>query len=390
MTVKPAHRIFCSGRAVLLAVLWLQSGAFGEAGFYHSRTSCSALPLLAMDPIYENEEFGFLALTGVRYLENEKQLARYEVKFKDGVLVDYRGRPVQSKPALRQRLGKWAYSKMIGEVPPPFSTVVVTADKRMFLGPDGLSGRFHHSSFFAGRPVLLAGLLRVENGVIVDFSNRSGHYKPGPYHTALFLKFLAEQGVKTPRVFYAERHYPAIIEAFEGVLRLPEGPLPPDLVDENFAGYLSSDFARHVMGFAERRDQSGLVEELGRWNARLTALEGMNPAASAKVANAVVQGLVNGYAGEYGSYALVRAKLLPVLDQAGYPPKILDGVLEGLIDPQWLGLRDSLPKLPEQAPDLFAKLKARWPLSVAGFRLRHQRHPGVLRLIDRLDQSFGH
>ncbi len=40
------------------------------------------------------------------------------------------------------------------------------------------SGTFHHSSFLSGRPVLCAGEIKLEHGVIKHIDNGSGHYKP--------------------------------------------------------------------------------------------------------------------------------------------------------------------------------------------------------------------
>ncbi|AAZ68442.1 hypothetical protein [Ehrlichia canis] len=38
---------------------------------------------------------------------------------------------------------------------------------------------YFHSTLAAGMPVICAGLIRVDNGMIRDISNESGHYKPG-------------------------------------------------------------------------------------------------------------------------------------------------------------------------------------------------------------------
>ena len=40
------------------------------------------------------------------------------------------------------------------------------------------TGLFHHSSFLAGSNVDCAGKMKVENGVIIEMSNESGHYHP--------------------------------------------------------------------------------------------------------------------------------------------------------------------------------------------------------------------
>jgi hypothetical protein len=40
------------------------------------------------------------------------------------------------------------------------------------------AGRFHHSSFFSGRPVLCGGNIKLVSGNITFISNTSGHYRP--------------------------------------------------------------------------------------------------------------------------------------------------------------------------------------------------------------------
>jgi len=51
-------------------------------------------------------------------------------------------------------------------------------------------GTFHHSSFLSGRPVLCAGEIKLEEGVIKHIDNASGHYKPTTQHLLHCLQLL--------------------------------------------------------------------------------------------------------------------------------------------------------------------------------------------------------
>ncbi len=48
----------------------------------------------------------------------------------------------------------------------------------LYVSQDKAAGKFHHSSFFSGRPVLCAGEMMLASGVITFISNTSGHYRP--------------------------------------------------------------------------------------------------------------------------------------------------------------------------------------------------------------------
>ena len=51
--------------------------------------------------------------------------------------------------------------------------------------------KFHHSSFLAGEKVAAAGEIIIENGIIKEITNGSGHYRPDiSYVKANILKEL--------------------------------------------------------------------------------------------------------------------------------------------------------------------------------------------------------
>jgi hypothetical protein len=57
------------------------------------------------------------------------------------------------------------------------------------------SGRFHHSSFFAGGRVKCAGMMAVKTGFVTELSNDSGHYKPNPDEFRVFVRWLHSKNV---------------------------------------------------------------------------------------------------------------------------------------------------------------------------------------------------
>lgn len=57
------------------------------------------------------------------------------------------------------------------------------------------SARFH-SSYFGGEPVLCAGEILIEDGVIREINNSSGHYRPGGNNISMMLELLMVQGVR--------------------------------------------------------------------------------------------------------------------------------------------------------------------------------------------------
>lgn len=59
---------------------------------------------------------------------------------------------------------------------------------------------FFHSSYLAGDPVLCAGTIKIEGGIIKEVSNLSGHYKPSALHLLNVLKCMKMNDVKTDNV----------------------------------------------------------------------------------------------------------------------------------------------------------------------------------------------
>ena len=63
----------------------------------------------------------------------------------------------------------------------------------MYTGTKSLE-EFHHDSFFDGAGVMTAGSLKVENGVLKEVNNHSGHYTPGITELVASVKLLIAMG----------------------------------------------------------------------------------------------------------------------------------------------------------------------------------------------------
>jgi hypothetical protein len=61
---------------------------------------------------------------------------------------------------------------------PGKAAYVVDSKGNMYVG-EHKKGLMHHSSFLAGRAVVSAGMVKIENGKITEIDHRSGHYAPG-------------------------------------------------------------------------------------------------------------------------------------------------------------------------------------------------------------------
>jgi hypothetical protein len=77
---------------------------------------------------------------------------------------------------------------------------VLGLDNKLYVNEHKIS-RFHHSSFFSGKPVACAGEIKTDaNGKIVEITDKSGHYKPSNNQLLKMLSFLEKQGVNLSEV----------------------------------------------------------------------------------------------------------------------------------------------------------------------------------------------
>ncbi|MDD2058592.1 hypothetical protein N5D52_21655 [Pseudomonas sp. GD03860] len=68
-------------------------------------------------------------------------------------------------------------------------------------------GSLHHSTTFAGRPVIDAGMMSIVNGRVVYIEHKSGHYKPELSRMVATLQFLKRAGADLKTIFVS-RHVP--------------------------------------------------------------------------------------------------------------------------------------------------------------------------------------
>ncbi|KRW98723.1 hypothetical protein PPERSA_00311 [Pseudocohnilembus persalinus] len=76
---------------------------------------------------------------------------------------------------------------------------VVSLEKKMYVGPK-IRGNFHHSSFLSGAPVIGAGNLQIESGILKAVKPHSGHYRPTAEEFTFFINMLKEWGVSMDSV----------------------------------------------------------------------------------------------------------------------------------------------------------------------------------------------
>jgi hypothetical protein len=116
-----------------------------------------------MKPQYRGEDVWG---TPVQYLsKSERQV--YRITFQDGKMYDASGALFDTTDASTVFSGE---GKAI---------FVMDENGDFYASKFQQVGRFHHSSLAAGEPVAAAGETKVEQGVLILISNKSGHYRPG-------------------------------------------------------------------------------------------------------------------------------------------------------------------------------------------------------------------
>jgi hypothetical protein len=179
-------------RTAGFAVLILLLAAFAlsaQAGGLLSQTGPYEHLLDDMDPDYRIVN----GRKGVSYdyesnttVFTDDQLAKYQLHFEDGqvkILSDVMPVEPGKVPPPKGTLIPFDTEKLKGrfEVDNGKAMYVMDAEGKIFVLADnmqGTSGQLHHSTIGQQKPVVGAGMMRVENGKIVNVSNSSGHYRP--------------------------------------------------------------------------------------------------------------------------------------------------------------------------------------------------------------------
>ncbi|ETM03547.1 hypothetical protein L917_00255 [Phytophthora nicotianae] len=153
-----------------------------------------------------------LRTTQVEYC-NAEQRKSYELKFVSNEEDDI-GRVQYAASACvvnTDELSKWIF--------------VIDLSGRMYLGRKR-KGRFHHSSFVSGAPILAAGKVIIKNGIIIAVEPHSGHFKPRLENLLALCSILANHGVDVDNI--------AFIKPKKWTCAWPFPP-QPDLELEDFA-----------------------------------------------------------------------------------------------------------------------------------------------------------
>ncbi|WP_080777475.1 hypothetical protein [Chryseobacterium phocaeense] len=107
---------------------------------------------------------------GVKYL-SEKERETYEI------FVQY-DKIVNSEGNLLDTRGSISILEDGSPAETEYAIFVMSAEGHIYLSKNYAYGKFHHSTFLAGKPVAAAGEMVVEEGLIKIVTDGSGHYQP--------------------------------------------------------------------------------------------------------------------------------------------------------------------------------------------------------------------
>jgi len=144
----------------------------------------------SMDPMFigENkaEKHPFWGDQTVKYLD-DSELESHELTVKDGKIIHAGGRnagkPFDTENASSHASGGGS------------AIFVMMPDGKIYASKYHEAGAFHHSSLSQGNEVAAAGELVVENGVLKEVSNQSGHYEPSQSQNDQLLLELSDRGL---------------------------------------------------------------------------------------------------------------------------------------------------------------------------------------------------
>jgi hypothetical protein len=133
-----------------------------------------------------------LPTAGVRYLDAEER-KEFEVTLADGKVIS------ASKAPLCTDIFK-------GDKKEKLAIYVLSKEEKLYIGPYRL-GRFHHSSFCSGEPVIGAGEIKTnKEGTIELISSKSCHYTPTAMQLHTMLDFLESHGVNLGTIALVENN----------------------------------------------------------------------------------------------------------------------------------------------------------------------------------------
>jgi len=122
----------------------------------------------------------------VTYL-NDVEREKFKLIVRDGKVFDTDGNLFDSHASKLNPGQK--------QVTPNRAIFIMDEQGNLYASVHQEEGKFHHSSLSRGGPVSAAGEIFVENGVLRELNNVSGHYKPSPLYTNQALERFRELGV---------------------------------------------------------------------------------------------------------------------------------------------------------------------------------------------------
>ena len=148
-----------------------------------------------MDEMFLNEDdpnihHPFWGSRTVKYL-NDDELLDHELTVQNGKIVyangEKSGQLFDTKNASSHQSGEGS------------AIFVMTPDGRVYASTYHSAGEFHHSSLSQGKEIAAGGELIVDNGVLKEVSNQSGHYQPSQEMNDQFLEEFKERGLEGPK-----------------------------------------------------------------------------------------------------------------------------------------------------------------------------------------------
>ncbi|MDO9181743.1 MAG: hypothetical protein Q7U04_05015 [Bacteriovorax sp.] len=140
---------------------------------------------IKLSGVYAGETEGKVFGTKVMYF-TEAKAAKLKVSVsKEGKLLDISGKPLNVEKGI----------------------YVMDATGEIFIQPESIVGKIHHSSILAGKPVAAAGEITVEKGIIKYIDRNSGHYRPSAEKYKQVLDELESQGVVLSKDAIKNRGY---------------------------------------------------------------------------------------------------------------------------------------------------------------------------------------
>ncbi len=136
---------------------------------------------IPVDELYDIAVFLLGPQNGLTYLDATER-KKYAVTIADGKFIDSSGQPFSTEHMQTRDGNGWA--------------ACVLAPDGIFYGHSHIPGKFHHSSFLSGGPVISAGTFSTKaDGSLDAITPRTGHYKTDPFMFTAMLQALHRQGV---------------------------------------------------------------------------------------------------------------------------------------------------------------------------------------------------